>query len=172
MKPRILIVDDEVQLRRAVTRSLQRHGYDTREAETGSATLASFDSYRPDVVLLDLMLPDVSGVDVCRELRKAHQTPIIILSIVGEEQAKVAALDEGADDYVTKPFGMDELLARVRVALRRGTSERGQQPIIKVDGLTVDVEKRRVLLDGADVHLSPTEYSLLKCTSPFTPARS
>jgi two-component system KDP operon response regulator KdpE len=162
VNPRILVVDDELQLRRAVTRSLERHSYETREAETGADALAVFESYRPDVVLLDLMLPDMSGVDVCRELRKTHQTPIIVLSIVGEEEAKVAALDEGADDYVTKPFGMDELLARVRVALRRGISERGQQPIIKVDGLTVDIEKRRVSLDGDEVHLSPTEYALLK----------
>ena len=162
MNPRILIVDDEVQLRRAVTRSLQGHGYDTREAASGSEALASVESYRPDVVLLDLMLPDMTGVDVCRSVRATRQTPIIILSVVGEEQAKVAALDEGADDYLTKPFGMDELLARVRVALRRGATERGQQPVIRVDGLSVDIEKRRVTLDDAEVHLSPTEYTLLK----------
>ena len=162
MNPRILVVDDETQLRRAVTRSLERHGYDAQEAESGTEALAAVESYRPDVVLLDLMLPDTTGVEVCRSIRARHQMPIIILSVVGEESAKVAALDEGADDYVTKPFGMDELLARVRVALRRGSTERAQQSIIKVHGLSVDIEKRHVVVDGAEVHLSPTEYALLK----------
>lgn len=162
MNPRILIVDDEVQLRRVVTRSLRARGYDTREAENGAEALSAFDGFKPDVVLLDLMLPDMSGVDVCRALRKNHQTPIIILSVVGEEHAKVAALDEGADDYVTKPFGMDELLARVRVAMRRGAADRTQQRLIQVGELSIDLEKRLVALDGTDVHLTPTEYELLK----------
>jgi two-component system KDP operon response regulator KdpE len=162
VNPRILVVDDEAQLRRAVTRSLRGHAYDTREAETGAEALALFESYKPDVVLLDLMLPDMTGVDICREIRKHHSTPVIILSVVGEERAKVAALDEGADDYVTKPFGMEEVLARVRVALRRGASDRQQLPSIDVDGLSIDLERRRVSLDGADVHLTPTEYALLK----------
>jgi two-component system KDP operon response regulator KdpE len=107
----------------------------------------------------------MSGVDVCRALRKNHQTPIIILSVVGEEHAKVAALDEGADDYVTKPFGMDELLARVRVAMRRGAADRAQQGLIQVGELSIELEKRRVALDGTDVHLTPTEYELLKYLS-------
>ncbi len=162
MKPRILVVDDEVQLRRVVSRSLRGHGYDTREAENGADTLTAFEAFKPDVVLLDLMLPDMTGVDICRELRKNHQTPIIILSVVGEERAKVAALDEGADDYMTKPFGMDELLARVRVALRRGATDRVQQALVKVDALSIDFENRRVELDGNEVHLTPTEYELLK----------
>jgi two-component system KDP operon response regulator KdpE len=162
MNPRILVVDDEPQLRRAVTRSLRGYGYDTREAETATEALTAFDGYKPDVVLLDLVLPDMTGVDVCRALRKASQTPIIILSVVGEERAKVDALDAGADDYVTKPFGMEEVLARVRVALRRGTSDRGQQRIIRVDALTIDLEKRRVDLDGSEVHFTKTEYALLK----------
>jgi two-component system KDP operon response regulator KdpE len=162
MNPRILVVDDEAQLRRAVVRSLRGHDYDTREAESGADALAGFDAFKPDVVLLDLLLPDMSGVDVCRELRKSHQTPIIILSVVGEERAKVAALDEGADDYVTKPFGMDEVLARIRVALRRGASDRAQQPIIRAEGLVLDLEKRRVELDGQEIHLTPTEYAVFK----------
>jgi two-component system KDP operon response regulator KdpE len=162
VNPRILVVDDEPQLRRAVTRSLEGHGYDTREAADGAGALATFDAYKPDVVLLDLMLPDMTGVDVCRAIRKTNATPIIILSVVGEERSKVAALDEGADDYVTKPFGMDEVLARVRVALRRGASDRGQQPHIRVDGLALDLERRRGELDGDEVHLTPTEYALLK----------
>lgn len=162
MMPRVLIVDDEVQLRRALARSLKGYAYDVREAEDGASALVMFESFKPDVVLLDVMLPDMSGVDVCRELRRKHHTPIIILSVLGEEQSKVTALDEGADDYLTKPFGMDELLARVRVALRRGASDRSQQPVISAGGLTMDLENRIVTLDGAEVRLTPTEYSLLK----------
>ncbi|MEX1254063.1 MAG: response regulator transcription factor [Dehalococcoidia bacterium] len=162
MKPRILIVDDETQLRRALTRSLEGHDYAVREAEDGAGALSAFDAFKPDLVLLDLMLPDMGGVDVCRELRRKHQTPIIVLSVIGEEMTKVAALDEGADDYLTKPFGMDELLARVRVALRRGAADRAQQARISSGGLTIDFERRLVTLDGREVHLTPTEYSLLK----------
>jgi two-component system KDP operon response regulator KdpE len=162
VKPRILIVDDEPQLRRALSRSLEGHDYAVREAEDGDGALSAFETFKPDVVLLDLMLPDMSGVDVCRELRGKHQTPIIILSVVGEERTKVAALDEGADDYLTKPFGMDELLARVRVALRRGATDRTQQAVVSAGGLTIDFERRVVTLDGREVHLTPNEYSLLK----------
>jgi two-component system KDP operon response regulator KdpE len=162
MKPRILIVDDEVQLRRALTRSLRGHEYDVREAEDGASALSAFESFKPDVVLLDLMLPDMNGVEVCRELRKEHQTPIVILSVIGAEEQKVAALDEGADDYLTKPFGMEELLARIRVALRRGASDRVQQPVISAGGLVIDIERRAVTLDGKELHLTPTEYGLLR----------
>jgi two-component system KDP operon response regulator KdpE len=116
------------------------------------------------------MLPDMTGVDVCRELRLKHQTPIIILSIIGEEKTKVAALDEGADDYPTKPFGMDELLARVRVALRRGASDRTQQPTISAGGLTVDLERRQVTLDGRE-STSPRPSTACSSTSRSTLAR-
>jgi two-component system KDP operon response regulator KdpE len=162
MKPRVLVIDDEAQLRRAVTRSLEGHGYQVREAEDGAAALSAFEVFKPDVVLLDMMLPDMGGVQVCRELRRKHRTPIIILSVIGEEKMKVAALDEGADDYLTKPFGMDELLARIRVALRRGASDRAQQPVISLAGLVIDLERRAVSLDEEEVRLTPTEYSLLK----------
>ncbi len=162
MKPRILIVDDEAQLRRALTRSLRGHEYDVREAEDGASALSAFESFKPDVVLLDLMLPDMNGVDICRELRRKHQTPIIILSVLGAEEQKVAALDEGADDYLTKPFGMEELLARIRVALRRGASDRLQQPLISAGGLVIDIERRAVTLEGRELHLTPTEYGLLR----------
>lgn len=162
MTPRVLVVDDEAQLRRALTRSLEGHGYSVREAEDGAEALRAFDTFKPDVVLLDLMLPDMSGVDVCQELRRKHRTPIIVLSVLGEEKTKVDALDAGADDYLTKPFGMDELLARIRVALRRGASDREQRPIISTGGLAIDLERRVVTLDGSEVRLTPTEYSLLK----------
>ena len=162
MTARILVVDDEAQLRRAVTRSLEGHGYHVRGAEDGASALSAFEAFKPDVVLLDLMLPGMDGVTVCRELRGKHHTPIIILSVIGEEASKVAALDAGADDYLTKPFGMDELLARIRVALRRGTSDRAQEPVISLAGLVIDLGRRAVALDGREVRLTPTEYALLK----------
>jgi two-component system KDP operon response regulator KdpE len=160
--PRILIVDDETQLRRAVRRSLEGHSYEVHEAEDGAGGLLEFRAYRPDVVLLDLMLPDIDGVEVCRQIRESSTTPVIILSVEGEERRKVEALDAGADDYLTKPFGAGELLARVRVALRRGSSERQQAAVIRAGGLVVDIERRSVTLDGHDIHLTPTEYALLK----------
>lgn len=160
--PRILVVDDETQLRRALRRSLEGREYDVREADDGATGLREFDSFKPDVVLLDLMLPDMSGVDVCRELRRKHETPIIVLSVADEETTKVAALDEGADDYLTKPFGMDELLARIRVALRRGSTNRAQSAEISAGDLLINIEKRAVWLRGEELHLTPTEYTLLK----------
>ncbi len=160
--PRILVVDDEPQLRRALRRGLEGHGYDVREAEDGAGALAAFQAFKPDVVLLDLVLPDMSGVDICRELRRRHQTPIIVLSVLGDEPTKVQALDQGADDYLTKPFATGELLARVRVALRHGSSERPQQSTIALGDLVIDLERRAVTVGAQPVHLTPTEYSLLK----------
>jgi two-component system, OmpR family, KDP operon response regulator KdpE len=160
--PRILVVDDETQLRRALRRSLEGYGYDVREAEDGADGLREFDAFKPDVVLLDLMLPDMSGVDICRQLRQKYETPIIVLSVAEDEKTKVAALDEGADDYLTKPFGMDELLARIRVALRRGSTNRGQTSEIRAGELVIDLEHRAVRIRGDEVHLTPTEYTLLK----------
>jgi two-component system KDP operon response regulator KdpE len=160
--PRILVADDETQLRRAVRRSLEGHGYAVREAEDGSSSLRELNAFKPDVVLLDLVMPDMSGVEVCRELRRTSQVPVIVLSVVGEERRKVEALDAGADDYLTKPFGMDELLARIRVALRRGSADRAQASVIEAGDLRIDLERRDVRLNGEIVHLTPTEYSLLK----------
>jgi two-component system KDP operon response regulator KdpE len=160
--PRILIVDDETQLRRSLRRSLEGHGYDVREAEDGTSALSAFETFKPDVLLLDLMLPDMSGVQVCRQLRGKYPTPIIVLSVIGDERTKVEALDEGADDYLTKPFGMNELVARIRVALRRGSSDRQQQGQIALADLLIDLERRLVTVGGKEVHLTPTEYSLLK----------
>jgi two-component system KDP operon response regulator KdpE len=160
--PRILIVDDEEQLRRALRRALAGHGYSVREAGDGASALREFEAFRPDVVLLDLLLPDLPGIEVCRRLREAFDTPIIVLSVAGDEATKIAALDEGADDYLTKPFAAGELLARVRVALRRGSTLRGQRSLITAGDLRIDLERREVTRAGRAVHLTPTEYSLLK----------
>lgn len=160
--PRILVVEDEAQLRFALRRYLEESGYTVREAEDGSAALREFAAFKPDVVLLDLMLPDRSGVDICREIRHNSETPIVVLSALGDDKSKVRALDEGADDYLSKPFSMEELFARIRVALRHGSSLRVNQPRVKVGKLLVDLEHRLVTLDRNEVHLSPTEYSLLK----------
>jgi two-component system KDP operon response regulator KdpE len=162
MSARILIVDDEVQLRRALRRSLEGHGYTVRECDDGASGLRELAAFKPDVVLLDLVLPDMSGVDVCRELRRKYEVPVIVLSVVGDEKTKVAALDVGADDYLTKPFGADELLARIRVALRHGSANRTQQSIIAVGALRIDLERRAVRIGDGEVRLTPTEYSLLK----------
>jgi two-component system, OmpR family, KDP operon response regulator KdpE len=161
-RSRILIADDERELRRMVRLALERHDYAVREAETGQEAIVEFARYKPDVLLLDLVLPDLTGVEVCREIRRTQHQPIIVLSVVQDEAMKIAALDAGADDYVTKPFGIGELLARVRVALRRGVTERDQRPIIRTNGLSVDLEKHRVDVDHRHVHLTPTEFSLLR----------
>jgi two-component system KDP operon response regulator KdpE len=157
-----LIVEDEPQLRFALRRNLEEAGYSTREVEDGAGALRELGSFKPDVVLLDLMLPDMSGVDVCREIRRDSETPIVVLSALEDEKTKVAALDEGADDYLTKPFGMDELFARIRVALRHGSSLRANQPVIEAGELRLDLEHRAVTLKGVAIHLTPTEYALLK----------
>ncbi len=159
---RILVVDDEAQLRRAVKVALEGHGYTVREAEDGASALNEVPAFRPDVVLLDLMLPDMSGVDVCRDLRHTYDTPIVVLSVVGDERRKVEALDSGADDYLTKPFGIAELLARIRVALRRAGAAKAPQPVIASGDLTIDLERRIVTLGDRELRLTPTEYSLLK----------
>jgi len=159
---RVLIVEDEPQLRYALRRYLEENGYAVRLSEDGASGLTEFGAFKPDVVLLDLMLPDISGVEVCRQIRRDHETPIVVLSAMGDERTKVQALDEGADDYLTKPFGMDELMARIRVALRHSGSLRAGETAIEMGGLRIDVAKRTVAIDGAEVHLTPTEYTLLK----------
>jgi two-component system KDP operon response regulator KdpE len=159
---RILIIEDEPPLRYALRRYLEESGYTTRDAEDGAGGLREFTAFKPDVVLLDLMLPDMSGVEVCGTIRQASETPIVVLSALGEEKTKVQALDQGADDYLTKPFGMDELLARIRVALRHGSSLRAGQAVIEAGDLRIDLEHRSVSLRGRLLSLTPTEYSLLK----------
>jgi two-component system KDP operon response regulator KdpE len=163
MPARVLVVDDEPQMRRALNAGLRANGFDVELAATGEEALDVAPLKRPEVVLLDLTLPGIDGLDVVRGLREWTQTPIIVLSARGEERDKVAALDLGADDYLTKPFGMDELLARIRVALRHAALAGGQSEPLFVDGdLRVDFPKRLVTLRGAEVHLTPTEYELLR----------
>lgn len=156
---RVLVVDDEPQIRRALRRTLEAHGYDVRTAATGEDALAAV-RWHPDVVLLDLMLPDIDGLDVARRLREQSTVPILVLSARGEEQMKVRALDEGADDYITKPFGTEELLARIRTALRHTGGQ--PLPVVQIGELSVDLERRAVTRGGQPVHLTPTEYEVLK----------
>jgi len=157
---RILVVDDESQILRALRTSLQAAGYEVEVAATAREALTSAATHPPDGVILDLVLPDGSGIDVCRELRTWTNVPILVLSAVGDEQEKVAALDAGADDYVTKPFGVDELLARLRAALRRVDVVTG--PVVELGDLVVDLERRLVTLRGEPVALTPTEFELLR----------
>jgi two-component system KDP operon response regulator KdpE len=155
----ILVVDDEPQILRALTTNLRGAGYDVERAATGEEALAAAAARPPDAVVLDLVLPDISGVEVCRELRTWTETPILILSAVGEEVAKVGALDAGADDYVTKPFGMGELLARLRAAMRRAAPAGGDS--IAVGGLAVDFDRRQVTVDARPIALTRIEFDLL-----------
>jgi two-component system KDP operon response regulator KdpE len=157
---RVLVVDDEQQILRALRTSLRGAGYEVETADTAAGALAAAALRPPDAVILDLVLPDRTGTDVCRELRTWSSAPVIVLSAVGEEREKVAALDAGADDYVTKPVGIDELLARLRAALRRTAP--GAEPVIEVGELVVDLEKRAVTVAGEPVHLTPHQFELLR----------
>src|SRR5690349_3890910 len=156
---RVLVVDDEPQILRALQTSLKGAGYDVDTAATGEQALTTAAVRPPDAVILDLVLPDMSGTEVSRELRAWSTVPVIVLSVVGDEQEKVAALDAGADDYVTKPFGVDELLARLRAALRR--AEPSPEPVLTIGDLRIDLEAREVTFDGKQVQLTPHEYGLL-----------
>ena len=160
-KPRILVVDDELPIRRLLRASLTSQGFVVIEASTGEEAVLSTAMERPDVMVLDLALPDIDGVDVTRKVRDWSRIPIIVLSARGMEQDKIAALDAGADDYLTKPFGMGELLARIRVALRHLTPPTGD-PTYSAGDLSVDVAKRLVTKSGREVSLTPIEYGILK----------
>ncbi|MDT4898517.1 MAG: two-component system, OmpR family, operon response regulator KdpE [Acidobacteriota bacterium] len=163
-KQRILIVDDEPQITRVLRRSLTTHGYDVRVAPDGLAALQTFGDWPPDLVVTDLSMPHTDGLQLCRNLRAISQLPIIVLSVRGEERTKVQALDAGADDYVTKPFGMDELLARIRAALRRAQAAKTEDvasPILEVGDFRIDLENRSVAVKGSEVHLTPKEYDLM-----------
>jgi two-component system KDP operon response regulator KdpE len=163
-KQRILIVDDEPQITRVLRRSLTTHGYDLRVASDGLAALQTFGDWPPDLVVTDLSMPNTDGLQLCRNLRAISQVPIIVLSVRGEERTKVQALDAGADDYITKPFGIDELLARIRAALRRAQTAKSDDivsHILEVGDFRLDLEERRVTVNGAEVHLTPKEYDLM-----------
>jgi two-component system KDP operon response regulator KdpE len=157
---RVLVVDDEPQILRALRTSLRGAGYEVEAVETAAAALTAAAVNPPDAVILDLVLPDGRGTDVARELRTWSSVPIIVLSVVGEEREKVAALDAGADDYVTKPFGIDELLARLRAALRR--RDPSGEPVVELGALRIDLEKQSVHIDGELVQLTPHEFALLR----------
>jgi len=163
-KPRILVVDDEPQLTRVLRTGLKSRGYDVLAAEDGIGGFDLFQTWKPDLVITDLAMPNMDGLELCRKLRSVSQVPIIILSAKGEEKIKVEALDLGADDFVTKPFGIDELLARLRAALRRSKSEpatQTEQTVIEVGDFLVDLETRNVTVASREVHLTPKEFDLL-----------
>ena len=162
-KQRILVVDDEPQITRVLRRSLTTHGYDVRVAADGLAALQTFGDWPPDLVVTDLSMPQTDGLQLCRNIRAISQVPVIVLSVRGEEKTKVQALDAGADDYVTKPFGMDELLARIRAALRRSRAgkEEDSSAVLEVGDFRVDLEDRSVTVRGREVRLTPKEYELM-----------
>jgi len=159
--PRVLVVDDERQILRALKVILREAGYEVAEATTIEEALDTAAVRPPDAAIVDLMLPDGSGVELCRRLREWTQMPILVLSAVGEEDAKVEALEAGADDYVTKPFGTRELVARLGAALRRAGDTPGE-PAVEVDGLRIDLNDRVVQREGEEVHLTPIEFDLLR----------
>ena len=158
---RVLVVDDERSIRLFLRTSLAAHGHTVFEAANGREAILAVMVDRPDLVILDLGLPDMDGVEVVRQLREWTQIPIIILSVREHEQDKVASLDAGADDYLTKPFGVGELLARMRVALRH-IAQPDEGPLFRSQGLTVDLSRRSVWVDGREIALTPIEYDLLK----------
>ena len=158
---RIMIVDDEPQIRRFVRASLTAHGYEVIEAGDAAEAMRKATVDKPDVIVLDLGLPDIEGVEVLRRIREWSAVPVIVLTVRNREEDKIEALDRGADDYVTKPFGMGELMARIRAALRRRLQESGAEPVFRSGGLTVDLVQRVVTLDGKELRLSPREYDLL-----------
>jgi two-component system KDP operon response regulator KdpE len=162
-RPVVLLIEDEPQMRRFLRAALEPHGYALVEAASAREGLGHATAHNPEVVLLDLGLPDLDGLEVTRRIREWSRAPIIVLSARGQETDKVAALDAGADDYVTKPFAVGELLARMRVALRHAREADGgpAEPVVEVGELRVDLAQRRIHLAGAEVHLTPTEYKLL-----------
>jgi two-component system KDP operon response regulator KdpE len=158
---RVLVVDDERSIRRFLHTSLTAHGYTVFEASGGREALSAVVGERPDLIILDLGLPDLDGIEVTRQLREWTQIPIIVLSVRDQEAAKVAALDVGADDYLTKPFGIAELMARIRVAVRHA-SRPAEEPVFEVGDLKMDLARRQVSMAGDPVVLTATEYDLLR----------
>jgi len=158
---RVLVVDDENAIRRYLRTALTAQGFTVYEAASGEEAVNAVLSDRPDIIILDLGLPDFDGIEVTRRLREWSQTPIIILSVREAENDKIAALDAGADDYLTKPFGTGELMARMRVVMRR-LANKSNEPVIQVDNLKIDLSRRLVLVNGKEISLTPTEYDILR----------
>jgi len=159
---RILVVDDEPQIRHSLQTNLEKRNYAVTTAASGEEALEAIVRQKPDVVIVDLVLPAMDGIELTRRIREQFPVPIIVLSAIGDERKKVDALECGADDYVTKPFGMDELAARVKSALRRTIMLSGSEPVFKSGGLSVNFERREVRVEGKPVKLTPTEFDLLK----------
>ena len=161
-KGNILVVDDEPQITRVLKTTLSSHGYGTRTASDGEEALQVMKEWSPDLLITDLRMPNLDGLGLCRHVRARSQVPIIVLSVKGDERAKVEALDAGADDYVTKPFNMNELMARVRAALRRAAArEEPESDLIEIGDFHIDVQARSVRVSDRDVHLTPKEFDLL-----------
>ena len=162
-RPRILVVDDEPQLTRVLRTGLTSRGYDVRAAADGLAGFETFTDWHPDLVITDLAMPVMDGLELCRRLRAISPVPIIVLSAKGEEKTKVEALDSGADDYITKPFGIDELLARVRASLRRAPAltPEPESTVLTAGDFNIDLETRKVLVADREIHLTPKEFDLL-----------
>jgi two-component system KDP operon response regulator KdpE len=160
-KKRILVVDDEQHITMIMRSGLTKHGYDVRVAAEGESALELFQLWTPDLVITDLSMPNMDGLEVCRRLRAISTVPIIVLSVKGDEAVKIEALDAGADDYVTKPFAMGEFLARVRAGLRRSPAEREQETILEESDFRVDLQTREVRVCGKEIHLTPKEFDLL-----------
>jgi len=159
-KSRVLVVDDEPQITRVLRTVLTSHGYQVRTAGEGEAGLMNFAEWHPELVITDLFMPHMDGLELCRRIRAVSNVPIIVLSVKGEERTKVEALDSGADDYVTKPFGMDELMARVRAALRRAPAAESEIGSFEAGDFRIDLDARRVHVHGNEVRLTPKEFDL------------
>lgn len=157
---RVLVIDDEYQIVRVLKRSLDAHRYSVRTASDGEAGIELFHDFKPDLVITDLSMPGMDGIEVCRAIRRESEIPIIVLSVKGEERTKVEALDAGADDYITKPFGMNELLARVRAALRRQPSN-DEDPVVEAGDFVLNLGEHQISFRGEELHLTPKEFELL-----------
>ncbi len=162
-RSRILVIDDEPQITRVLRTSLAMHGYEVQVANDGEAGLKAFDAWKPDLVITDLAMPKMTGVELCENIRDRSQVPIIVLSVRGEDAHKIDALDKGADDYVTKPFSINELLARIRASLRRAGARQEEEELapIKIGSFVIDLETRVVTVNKHEVHLTPKEFDLL-----------
>jgi len=159
---RVLVVDDEVEIRRALKTGLTDHGFEVEVAASGEEGLSASALHRPDVILLDLGLPGIDGFAVLTQLRERSRAAVIVLSVMADERDKVRALDLGADDYLVKPFGLEELLARIRAVVRRQAAVASGAAVVRAGDLTIDLERRLVTVAGKEVHLTPTEYELLR----------